>query len=468
MSMARCCSCLLVVGMSLSPVFAADAQPAPAMAVEAVDFPTAVSRALANNPSVKAASHDVTAAKRDADATRAGYLPSLTFEEKFVRTNVPAEAFGTRINEERLKSSDFADVDNFNNPPPINDFIATLSLEQPLFAPRVAIGSKMASAEADAKGLDLSRRKEDTVYRVLSAYLNVLTAREYVKVAAQALSDAREHLRVAEATERSGMGLASDVLRAKVLVAQAEGGAAAAANRFSLARKALALAMGGKGGSDVDAAAPLPPFPEIATVEERIALALASRSDLKAFSVRVGNAGTNVLLQRSDYLPTAGIMGAYQVDAQDGPFSADNRTWKVGVGLRWNIFDGLRREAAVGRARAFRERADENYREARDHAAFQVSQAYLFVQEADLRVGIAKAAADAAEEALRLVKSRYGNELARMVDLVDAQAAANASRADLVRAENDVRQARADLEYAGGTLLSWALPGGSGGKGSER
>ena len=44
------------------------------------------------------------------------------------------------------------------------------------------------------------------------------------------------------------------------------------------------------------------------------------------------------------------ILQHYYVDGQDGVFSPDNRSWRVGVGLRWNLFDGLRREAAVARA----------------------------------------------------------------------------------------------------------------------
>jgi outer membrane protein TolC len=42
--------------------------------------------------------------------------------------------------------------------------------------------------------------------------------------------------------------------------------------------------------------------------------------------------------------------------------------------------------------------------------------------------------------------------------LLDAQTAFNGARADLVRAQNDLQQSRAQLEYASGTLLSWALP----------
>ena len=431
-----------------------------AVTAAAVEFPEAVSRALRNNASVNAAGHAWASAKRSAEAARGAYLPSLVFEERFVRTNVPAEAFAFKMNQERLLASDFADVDNFNKPPPINDFTASFTVEQPLFAPKAFLGYRMAGREAEAASLDAARTREETVHGVLSAYLDVRTAKAFVRVAEQAVSDAREHLRIAEVMERAGMGLASDVLRTRVFLARAESGLVTAESRLALARTALGLAMGEKRGTRVDAAGPAPPLPEPGSLDARIAAVGASRSDLKAFSSRIANAETNVTYERSGYLPTVGAMGAWQVDAQDGPFSPDNRTWKVGVGLTWTLFDGLRREAAVGKAAAERGRAKAQYRGAGDQAAFQVTRAYLSVEEAGRRLDIARAALAAAEEGSRLVKARYENQRARMIDLLDAQSALDAARSDLAGAENDVQHSRADLEYASGTLLSWALPEG--------
>lgn len=424
-----------------------------------VDFPEAVSRAMGNNPFLAAAGEEWTSAKEEAEAARGSYLPSLSFEERFVRTGIPAEVFAFKINQERLRKEDFASVDNFNKPPPINEYMTTFTLEQPLFAPKVYLGYRMAVREAAAKGKELRRKKEEVVYQVLSAYLGVQTAREYVRVATQGVDDAREHLRIAETMERSGMGLASDVLRAKVSLAAAESGAVTAENRLTLARRELALAMGEGVGTDVDAAGVLPPLPEEGALEDRIAAALAGRDDLRAISLRVENAAANVDAQRSDYLPTAGLSGAWQIDGQDGAFSPDNREWKVGVGLKWNLFDGFRREAAVAKSSAERRRARAYYRGAQDRAAFQVTRAYLAAKEAGKRVEIAGSAAGAAEEGTRLVQARYENQLARMADLLDAQTALNAARADLVRAENDLRQSRAELLFSTGALLPWALPG---------
>ena len=439
------------------------ALPPAASAMEAVDFHQAVARTLSNNAFVSAAGEEAVAARRDADAARGYLLPSVRFDEKFVRTSVPGEVFGLKMNQEKLLASDFADVRNFNSPPPRNDFIATLSLEQPLFAPKAYIGYGMAKTEADAKGQDLYRRKEDAVYRVLAAVLDVFTARQFVEVAGQGFSDAREHLRIAESLEAAGMGLASDVLRVKVAVATAEGAKVTAENRLELARRGLGLVMGEPGAPPVDVIGPPPEFPDPDMGGEREAGA-TGRADLRASALRVENAGSNVRLRQSQYLPDVGFAAAYQVDAEDSPFAPDNRSWRVGVGLTWNLFDGMRREAELGKAAAERRRAQAYHRGMRDQAAFEAVQADLGVKEATLRGEIARAALASAEEGVRLLKSRYENHLGRMVDLLDAQTALDTARAARIRAENDVRLSRAQRLYASGGLLSFAAPSEKNGK----
>ena len=441
--------------------------PPAAPAMEAVDFHQAVARTLSNNAFVSAAGEEAVAARRDADAARGHLLPSVRFDEKFIRTNVPGEAFALKMNQEKLLATDFADVRNFNSPPPRNDFVATLSLEQPLFAPKAYIGYGMAKTEADARSQDLYRRKEEAVYRVITSVLDVITARQFVEVADQGLSDAREHLRIAESLEAAGMGLASDVLRAKVAVAAAEGAKVTAENRLELARRGLSLAMGEPGAPPVDVTGPPPEFPDPGRTGEGEAGA-NGRADLRASALRVENAGRNVRLRQSQYLPDVGLAAAYQVDAEDSPFAPDNRSWKVGVGLTWNLFDGMRREAEVGKAVAERRRAQAYHRGMRDQAAFEAAQADLGVKEATLRGEIARAALASAEEGVRLLTSRYENHLGRMVDLLDAQTALDGARAARIRAENDVRRSRAQRLYASGGLLDFVASSEENGKEENR
>jgi len=431
----------------------------PAGAMEAVDFHQAVARALRANPVVAAAGYDYAAAQQDVETARGRYLPDLGFGLQFLRTDIPAEAFALTLNQGKLQASAFQDVNNFNNPPPRNDYITTFTLEQPIFVPRVYYGHKMARAEAEAKGLDLSRTKEETVYRVLVAYLDVLTSKAYVSVAERGLSDAREHRRLSEVAEAAGTGLSSDVLRAKVSVAAAEGGKVTAESRLELARRGLSLAMGERDAPRTDVTGPPPAFPDPGTLED-LQAAVAKRADLRAVSMRVANAGNGEDLRKSEYLPSLGLLGAYQLDAENNPFDPDNRSWKIGVGLKWNVFDGLRRESGVSRAASDRRKAEEVYRGERDQASYQVVQAYLGIREAQLRGEIARAAVASAEEGMRLIRNRYENQIGRMIDVLDAQTALDRARAEAVKAENDLGQSRARLMFASGTLLSWAVPEG--------
>src|SRR4030066_1913643 len=92
--------------------------PASAAAGDGVDFPGAVARALRNNAGVSAAGYGWTAAKKEAQAARGNYLPRLAFEERFVRTNVPAEAFALKLNQERLFSPRFPHAGHHTRGPP--------------------------------------------------------------------------------------------------------------------------------------------------------------------------------------------------------------------------------------------------------------------------------------------------------------------------------------------------------------
>lgn len=443
---------LLFLSVTFSAVMAAET-------VETVGFSEAVARALQRNAALAVAGFDLEIAKRDVEIALGSNLPSITFDERFVRSSAPAEVFALKMNRQMLTANDFADpVASFNNPAPFTDFITSFSLEQPIYAPRAFRGYQMAKREAGAREMDTARAKEETAYRVASAFLGVLTAKEFVEVRGKALEAARQHYELAGKIERAGLGLASDGLRARVSMAEAEAALVTAKNRLELARKALALSMGENGGTSIDVSGDPPPMPPAGTLDERIALARKARTDLDAIAFRTENAEANIELEKSGYLPTVGLRAGYQLDGSS-PLNPDNRSWNVGVGFRWNLFEGMRNEASVARARGESGKAKEQLRGAGDRALFQVAQAYLSVIDAESRVVIAREAVAAAEEGVRLVRARYENQLAKMIDVLDAQSALDGARGGQVRAANDLRQSQADLEFATGTLLPWAMQG---------
>jgi outer membrane protein TolC len=76
---------------------------------------------------------------------------------------------------------------------------------------------------------------------------------------------------------------------------------------------------------------------------------------------------------------------------------------------------------------------------------FRVNEAYIRIREREKTVSLAKTALADSEEALRLVRTRYENSLAPMVDLLDTQLMLDNARVRLIEAENEYMNSIVDL-----------------------
>ena len=407
----------------------------------------AVRLALENNYEVKASGYSLEAGKEDIGIARSFLLPRITFEERFMRTDNPTYAFMAKLNQERFTSSDFA-INSLNNPNPVNDFRTSLSFEQPIFARKANIGLKMAKTEYSAQNEDYVRKKEEIAVKVVRAYLAVLTAKEFAGIAEKALEDSREHLRIADLRYKSGLGLYSDTLRASTSVTEAEQKRVSARKNLSIAKRALALLLGET--ESVDAADGRLEIPVLG-IDYYNNEAL-SRRDIKSLEARHENAQNSIKLAEAGYLPTVGMGGSYQLNDHRRP-GAEGDSWQLTAFLRWELFDGTKREHERAKAKLKAAEAGEGLKGLKNAVSFKVYEAYLSADEAKKNAELSASALKTAEEGRRLVKVRYENSLSPLIDLIDAQVSLDHARATLAARENEYRSAIADLSYESGTIL---------------
>jgi outer membrane protein len=404
--------------------------------------------ALKDNPGIRAEGEGLLAQKEQVGIAGSFLLPKLNFEERFMRTNNPTYVFMAKLNEERFTADDFA-IGSLNHPDAVSDFQTSVSFEQPLFAPKASIGVRMAKKEFEAKGDEFDRRKEEVAFRVFETYLGVQTARSYVDAAEKGVEDAREHLRIANARFDSELGLYSDTLRAKVALATAQERLVAAKKNLAVAKRALGLMMGLTEPVDV--------------MEERPALKVEGldyysdmalkRKDLLSLEARYHNAENMLKMANAGYLPVVGVGGSYQLNDHSKPFGTEGDSWQVAAFLRWQLFDGTKREHERRQAMHRIAETEEYLRGFRNELSFRVYEAYLGVEEAQKGLDLARAALKAAQEGTRLVRVRYENALSPMVDLLDAQASLDAARADSVQREGAYMTSIANLAFQSGTIL---------------
>jgi outer membrane protein len=408
----------------------------------------ALSWAMKDNPAIRAAGEGLLAQKEEIGIAKSFLLPRLSFEERFMRTNNPTYVFMSKLNEERFTAQDFA-ISSLNNPNAASDFQTSLTFEQPLFAPKAHIGITIAKKEFEARGDEFDRKKENVAFRVFETYLDVQTAKSYMSAAEKGIEDAQEHLRIAGVRFDSGLGLYSDTLRAKVALSTAQERLVSAKKNLAVSRRALGLMLGLTESVEVDEGRPLL---EVKPLEYYSGMAL-ERKDLLSLEARHRNAEYMLKMANTGYLPVVGVGGTYQLNDHSKPFGSEGDSWQVAAFLRWELFDGTKREHERRRA-IHRIAESEEYLEGfKKELSFKVYEAYLGVEESRKGLDLARAALESAEEGRRLVRVRYENALSPMVDLLDAQASLDAARADVIGRESAYMTAIANLAFQSGTIL---------------
>lgn len=416
---------------------------------EGVTLSEAVQSAVTKRPFVRAAEARADSADAAAGESLAAYLPRITLQERYLRTNEPGSSLFISLNQEQLELSPTAEAYNF--PPTRSDYETRLQLDQVLLDARLAyaIGQARSSAKAARSGASWSR--EEAAFTAFSAYLAVQRAHAAHAWAESSLKEAGELLRLADLRQRNGIGLKSDTLRARVYEAEATRRHLRATNDLTLARRRLALAMGESGG-EVDIAEPL-----TAELFSDIPPETPRRADLDALSLQSRAARQQLSSARANWLPSVGVSASYSGHDPDQPsFEADS--WMVSGRLSWTLFDGLRRERGQQRAAAEYRAASENLHEASNAAELALQEARLRADEAQLQYTTAQRGVAEAEESYHLLKERYAAGLSDLSDLLGVQAALDRTRADLVEAEAALVQAQGNIHFQGGGFVAQMLP----------
>jgi outer membrane protein TolC len=408
----------------------------------------AVSAALENNHELKALESSVSAEKADVGVSRSYLLPQINLEEGFVRTNNPTGVFSIKLNEGRFKESDF-EISRLNNPDPVNDFETDISIEQPILAVQEALALKSADKEYLAKKEEYGRQREYVAFRVVEAYVGVGTAKEFVAVAEKALEDAKEQLRIANSRFKSGMGIYSDTLRAETAVTEAEQQLVSTEKNLKVAKRSLGLLLG------LDESVDTEPVTDVITLRDfgYYTEKSLTRKDLASLEYRYESAKTNVNMADAGYLPRIGVKGTYQLNDKDVPFGSEGDSWFIAAFLRWEIFNGGRREYERARASHTASQIEETLEGMKKNVSLSVYESFLAVEESKKNVELAEKSLETAAEGTRLVRKRYENSLSPFYDLLDSQLNLDRARADLAARRNGYLVALARLSFESGTIL---------------
>jgi len=412
----------------------------------------AVSMALEKNPQRRMAVADQHAAEAGVQEARSGLLPRVSFTESATRGNDPVYVFGTRLRQERFTVADFA-LNRLNTPTPIGNFSSRFSGNWSLFDSFANLKSvAWAKDLRQAAGHQLERADQETIFRVVQAYLGLLLAQKEQDVAEQSVKTAQSILDRSQARYQSGVVVQSDLLSAQVRLASRQEELIRARSNLAFAAAQLDTAMGVPADTEFQPSQGLSegalPQAALADLETR---ALASRPDLKQIAAQQTAQEKSVSIAKSAFGPKLNAFGGWETESATLS-QVQGNNWVAGLELQLDLFQGGARKAQLTRERALQERIAAAHQAAADQVRLEVRRAYYDFDSARQQVVVGQAAVGQAEESMRINQNRYDAGITTITDLLTIEEATRRTQTGYWEAVYRLRTSYANLELATGTL----------------
>jgi outer membrane protein TolC len=173
--------------------------------------------------------------------------------------------------------------------------------------------------------------------------------------------------------------------------------------------------------------------------------ALATRADLQALDRRIEQARVGEKIAKSGRRPVIEAGAQYALNGSN-PFDPTGDNWTVGLSIRIPLLDGLESGSRAAEVRAERARAEQLRRAMVDGIELEVLAALAERTSSAQRLVVARSALKQSEEALRILRDRYSEGMAVIVELLGAEVAHTRAKANHVLALGDVAMADVGLD----------------------
>jgi len=412
-----------------------------------------VNLALQRNPNILRAQKDLEMAQGVIIQTRAVAIPKVNFGGGF-------------------SAAQPSDVDTANNPPvvindqvispgfyfgPDKNWVTQLKLVQSLYeGGRIMSALRATRLIKERSMLDYQTAVANTVLGVQVAYYDVLLAVQQITVQEASVELLTQEL--ADTTRRYNAGTVPrfNVLRAEVELANARPKLIRARNTYRISKNNLVNQLGFNVPKEALEDIPLTLSGKLVAepykidLPQAIALALDRRTELEALRKTQALRKEDIVNAKAPYKPSLQAFGGYDVHNSilSSDISDEKYGWIAGVQLNWSLFDGGRTRGRVVEARALYERVGVELDDAGRRIELEVRTAYSNFIEADEVLKSQEKVREAAEEALRLSRTRSESGTGTQLDVLGAQTALTEARTTQILALHGFSVARARLERA--------------------
>ena len=297
------------------------------------------------------------------------------------------------------------------------------------------------------------------------AYYDVLETQELVKVGEEILARSQENTARTQAFVDAGILIEADVATAQVREAIDEQSLLNDQNAHVIARATLPQLMGLDPGTLILVAPDTDYQRYLETgkidvieisVEEAIQRAFENRPEFKEMQSRIKQFEWGLTLEKLDRWPRLNAEYNYDVNLDDYLRERKNfknfQSWDVTATLSFPLFDGGVTKRRVAEAELVLEQTRGDASELERSVALEVRQAYLNLKRAEKAVAISNTQVRNAQVSLEVIRGRFEQELAILLELLDAQTGLAQALTSQVRAFYDYKITQTALPTCNGRI----------------
>ncbi len=430
----------------------------PAAAQREIMLEEATEMALEKNKAVLVAKEGLNIARGLQTQARSTFLPKLnaegayTITEKLPEFEIPKDSFVPGFPPEDTSTSlDFT-----------YDYSVNFNLVQPLFTGgKIWYANRRASLNYQVAREKYRQAREGVILQVKTAFYGVLLAQDFVNLSREALSLAKEHLRVTRSRYRAGEIPEFEVLSAEVDLANLKPNVIKADNGLKMALLGLKNIVGVGLDEEIKVKGEFVKIPFTLGLDECINKGLSERTDLSQLNYRKEMGEHMVRLARADYFPDLALVGSYQMFTNE-PSEEWNNSYNLLLGLSMPLFEGFLTRGKIREARGVLRTVSLGREMLIEGIKLEIRQTYNRVEESRELITASEEAVRMANRGVKITVANYAQGVITSLEVMGARLALTQAKTNYIKALYDYIISIAKLENAmkGGGVGSKGLGAG--------
>ncbi|MFZ1257329.1 MAG: TolC family protein [Saprospiraceae bacterium] len=379
-----------------------------------VSLEEAITSSLANSRLKKTAILNNKSIELDIAGLNSVYFPQINLSHNSFYTNDPLNAFGFKLQQEAIQTSDF-NPSLLNNPDNFIHFNSKIALNQVLLKYDIFETKKALKSQLDANAWNTLRIDQGIILEVKNSYLELQFQYEALKITKKLLDNFKENERIAFQNFESGILKRTDIQRVQLEAKKLQNKILEFEKSIENLSAYLSLLMGKK----LEAAIlPMDRLQALSDVE--ISTELENRPDFQSMRSLMLAKNQMLKAEKLKALPQINGFGEYNIyDPQ--LFSFDANAYQLGIQLRWTIFDGNHRRNNILKIQNELNKLQHNYEQDLDKSAYEVAKQKNEIELNKSHLNLSQIFYEQWVNELKQMNDRYTQGLETYIDVINLE-----------------------------------------------